>query len=56
MSLKQVKLINHKGPATLARMAALAKMPLVKTTDEEAKEQVRRHRKSALKNPYPTGP
>jgi hypothetical protein len=56
MGPKRMKLINHKGPATLARMAVLAKLPLVKTTIEEARDQVRRHRESALKNPYPIGP
>ena len=56
MGPKRMKLINYKGPATLARMAALAKLPLIKTTVEETRDQVRRHRESALKNPYPTDP
>ena len=55
-TMKEEKINPHMGPETIRIRKILASLPQIKTTAEEAREQVKRHREEALRNPFPTGP
>jgi len=54
--MEEAKINPHMGPETIRRNKMLASLPQIKTTAQEAREQVKRHREAALRNPFPTAP